>query len=225
MKKSLDKTERSLFEELDAEIRVSTGKDIVTYKKETVVHIVQRYLKDSGYSRVEVVEMVNGFVDHFKSSLMQGATIVITKHGRLVPRIKQGGRPVRDLSRNRQIEMKTTATATFSKTKKAMGEKVTSRGLTQSFMEKFDDEPNKQRMAGYIASTFFACIARTKNEGIRMEVRGLGVFRSQRIKARTGRNPKTGEKTEIKETVYPRFRISKPFRDELAASLAKIDGN
>ncbi|HHJ3076354.1 TPA: HU family DNA-binding protein [Vibrio parahaemolyticus] len=223
MKNSLDKTERSLFEEVDAEIRENTGKDTVTYKKETVAQIVLSYLKDSGYSRVEIVGMVNGFVEHFKSALMEGSTIVITKHGRLVPRIKKGGRPVRDLSRNRQIEMKTTATATFSKTKKAMGGKVTSRGLTQSFMEQFEGDRNKQILAGYIASTFFACIARTKNENVRMEVRGLGVFRSQRINARTGRNPKTGEKTDIKEAVYPRFRISKPFRDELAEALSKID--
>ncbi|EGR2227710.1 integration host factor subunit beta [Vibrio parahaemolyticus] len=90
-------------------------------------------------------------------------------------------------------------------------------------MEQFEGDRNKQILAGYIASTFFACIARTKNENIRMEVRGLGVFRSKRINARTGRNPKTGEKTDIKEAVYPRFRISKPFRDELAEALSKID--
>ena len=222
MKNSLDKTGRSLFEEIHAEIREKTGKDIVTYKKETVVQIILRYLKDSGYSRVEVIELVNFFVEHFKSALKEGSTIVITKHGRLVPRIKEGGRPVRDLSRDRQIEMKTTATATFSKTKKAMGGKVTSRGLIQSFMDLFESDRNKQVLAGYVASTFFACIARTKNENVRMEVRGLGVFRSQRIDARTGRNPKTGEKTDIKEAVYPRFKISKPFRDELAEALSKI---
>ncbi|KDM90977.1 HU family DNA-binding protein [Photobacterium galatheae] len=221
MKNSQDKTDRSLFEELDAQIREETGKHVVTYKKETVAQIVLNYLQESGYSRIEVVEVVNDFVEHFKSALLDGSTIVISKHGRLVPRLKAGGRPVRDLSRNTQIKMKTTATVTFSKTKKATGGKVTIRGLAQSFMAQYDSDHRKQVLAGYIASTFFACITRTKSENHRMEVRGLGVFRSQKIKARVGRNPKTGEQTNILEATYPRFRISKPFRDELAAALSR----
>lgn len=219
MKNSIEKANKSFFEDIDNQIRENTGKNIITYKKETVAQLVLSHLKGNGYSRVEAIEMVNDFVEHFKAALLAGSSIVITKHGRLVPRVKEGGRPVRDLSRGKQIEMKTTATVTFSKTKKATGGKVTSRSLVQTFVEKFEGDQKKQYLAGYIASTFFACVARTRNENHRMEVRGLGVFRSQRLKARIGRNPKTGDKTQIEEAVYPRFKVSKPFRDELVAAL------
>lgn len=209
----------SLFSAVDEKIVSATGKTTITYKKETVTQMVFDNLKEAGYLKNDVAVMVNNFVDHMKKTLLDGNAIVIKDHGRLVPRLKAGGRPVRDLSRNKVIEMKETATVTFSKNKKIDGEKITSREMTRQFIENNAESDNSRILAIMVAMVFMACIVRTKSENHRMEVRGLGVFRSKTIKERVGRNPKTGEQTVIEEATYPRFRVSKPFRDELTEKL------
>ena len=220
MNASIDKIHKSLFDEMDTELLCQLKGSKITYKKETVTKLVLNHLGDHDYSRAEASNLVNAFVKHFKETLLGGSSIVIKKHGKLVPRVKVGGRPVRDLSRGTKICMEETATVTFSKTQKSLNGKVSSRQLIASFVENYNDEPRTQYLAKFIAATFFACIARTRSDNHRMEVRGLGVFRSQRIKERAGRNPKTGEETKVVETVYPRFRVSKPFRLQLLESLS-----
>ena len=211
--------QKSLFNDIDRELMIKAKKQQITYKKETVVKLVLTHLKGHGYTRLEAATLVNAFVDHFKEILLNGSSISIKKHGKLVPRVKAGGRPVRDLSRGTSSSMKDMATVTFSKTQKSLNGKISSRQLIQLFVEKYSNNPRNQYLAKFIAATFFACVARTRSDVHRMEVRGLGVFRSQRIKERSGRNPKTGEDTMVDETIYPRFRVSKPFRIELLNSL------
>jgi integration host factor subunit beta len=220
--KSLNETIKTLnFDSLDSEIMASTGKDEVTYKKDTVSQLVLESFEEEGFSRQDAAGMVNNFVDFLKAQLLEGTALIFTGHGRLIPRLKEGGRPVRDLSRSTSIEMKTTATITFSKTQKCQGEKISTRRIVKDFIASQIEQQNSAILAELTAEMFIALIHRTKIEGRRMEVRGLGVFRSTLVESREGRNPKTGEATHIPATSYPRFRISTPFRKELTESLAK----
>lgn len=211
------------FEKLDLSILEKTKKTHITYKKDTIVQVVLEHFKDEGFSRLETVEMVNNFVEHFKSTLLSSKAIIISGHGRLIPRLKAGGRPVRDLAREQTIEMEETATITFSKTHKCHDGKISSRRLIQEFAQDFDSEFKKQMLAEIVGSTFVTFIHRTRMANCRMEIRGLGVFRSTKVKAREGRNPKTGKSTYIPESTYPRFKISAPFRRELTEKLRASD--
>ena len=134
--KSLNETIKTLnFDALDSEIMASTGKEEVTYKKDTVSQLVLENFQEECFSRQDAAGMVNNFVDFLKARLLEGTALIFTGHGRLIPRLKQGGRPVRDLSRSTSIEMKTTATITFSKTQKCQGEKISTRRIVKDFVQ------------------------------------------------------------------------------------------
>lgn len=49
--------------------------------------------------------------------------------------------------------------------------------------------------------------------GERVQITGFGTFESKRRKARTGRNPRTGETIQIPATNTPSFRAGKGLKD------------
>ena len=54
--------------------------------------------------------------------------------------------------------------------------------------------------------------------GERIEVRGFGIFEAKETKARSGRNPATGESIEIPAGRKATFRPSKELKQRLAAT-------
>jgi integration host factor subunit beta len=58
--------------------------------------------------------------------------------------------------------------------------------------------------------------ALTKNE--RIEIRGLGSYVAREYKTYTGRNPKTGDKVEIKPKRSPYFKVGKELKNRLNGS-------
>ena len=52
-------------------------------------------------------------------------------------------------------------------------------------------------------------------KGHKVEIRGFGVFQSKKRKARTARNPKTGELITLNEKTIPLFKISDEFTKKL----------
>lgn len=56
-------------------------------------------------------------------------------------------------------------------------------------------------------------IARTLKKGQRVQITGFGTFETRRRKARTGRNPRTGETIKIAATRTPSFRAGKGLKD------------
>jgi nucleoid DNA-binding protein len=59
--------------------------------------------------------------------------------------------------------------------------------------------------------------ARALAAGERIDLRGFGIFTVKETKARTGRNPRTGEVVAIAASRKVTFRPSKELRDRLAA--------
>lgn len=51
--------------------------------------------------------------------------------------------------------------------------------------------------------------------GERIEIRGFGSFVIKEYKSYTGRNPKTGEKIEVKPKKLPYFKVGKELKDRL----------
>lgn len=56
-------------------------------------------------------------------------------------------------------------------------------------------------------------IAQELKQGGRVQITGFGTFEAKQRKARTGRNPRTGETIKIGATKTPSFRAGKGLKD------------
>jgi DNA-binding protein HU-beta len=61
----------------------------------------------------------------------------------------------------------------------------------------------------------FASIPKAMKKGTPVTIAGFGTFKVAKRKARTGRNPRTGEEIKIKASRAPRFVASKTLKDIL----------
>ena len=64
-----------------------------------------------------------------------------------------------------------------------------------------------------IVDTFFDSIIDAILSNDKVEIRGFGSFRIRQRNARTGRNPKTGDKVDVPAKRVPYFKPSKELRD------------
>ncbi|WP_457570897.1 HU family DNA-binding protein [Desulfovulcanus sp.] len=64
-----------------------------------------------------------------------------------------------------------------------------------------------------IVNVFFDSMKEALKNGNRVEIRGFGSFKIKDYKGYQGRNPKTGEKVEVKPKKLPFFRAGKELKD------------
>src|SRR5467141_743167 len=64
-----------------------------------------------------------------------------------------------------------------------------------------------------IVETIFESIIGALQKGEKIEIRGFGSFRTRERRGRVGRNPKTGEKVEVRAKKIPFFKPSKELKD------------
>ena len=64
-----------------------------------------------------------------------------------------------------------------------------------------------------VVNTFFDSIVGSLRRQEKVELRGFGSFKLRRRRARTGRNPKTGERVEVPAKVVPYFKPGKDLRE------------
>jgi integration host factor subunit beta len=74
-----------------------------------------------------------------------------------------------------------------------------------------------------IVETFFEGVIEAVAADDKVEIRGFGSFRTRQRNARTGRNPKTGDKVEVPAKRVPYFKPSKELRDMVNQSTAIDD--
>jgi integration host factor subunit beta len=74
-----------------------------------------------------------------------------------------------------------------------------------------------------IVETFFEGVIEAVSADDKVEIRGFGSFRTRQRNARTGRNPKTGDKVEVPAKRVPYFKPSKELRDMVNHSTAIDD--
>ena len=67
--------------------------------------------------------------------------------------------------------------------------------------------------AGSALDAFVATITGALKKKKAVTIVGFGTFDTQKRKARTGRNPQTGEPLKIKASTAPRFRPGKTLKD------------
>jgi integration host factor subunit beta len=78
-----------------------------------------------------------------------------------------------------------------------------------------------RRDSEVIVDTLFDSVIGALKSGDKIEIRGFGSFRTRQRKARTGRNPKTGDKVEVPAKRVPFFKPSKELRDSVNPKEAK----
>lgn len=72
-----------------------------------------------------------------------------------------------------------------------------------------------QRDIENIVNTILGTIVDAMKGGDRVELRGFGAFSVKSRPARTGRNPRTGEKVPVSEKFVPFFKTGKEMRERL----------
>ncbi len=72
-----------------------------------------------------------------------------------------------------------------------------------------------QRDAERIVGTILDTITERLADGGRVELRGFGAFSTRTRRARTGRNPRTGESVPVEEKRVPHFKPGKELRERL----------
>jgi integration host factor subunit beta len=63
-----------------------------------------------------------------------------------------------------------------------------------------------------IVNTVLLTITHALRDGDRVELRGFGAFSAKQRKARSGRNPRTGEKVSVDQKLAPAFKTGKELR-------------
>lgn len=66
-----------------------------------------------------------------------------------------------------------------------------------------------------LVATVFEEITRALADGKRVELRGFGAFSTKGRRARTGRNPRTGDAVEVEAKRVPYFKCGKELRERL----------
>ena len=72
-----------------------------------------------------------------------------------------------------------------------------------------------QRDVENIVNAILGEIVAAMARGDRVELRGFGAFSTKQRQARTGRNPRTGDKVPVQEKFVPFFKTGKEMRERL----------
>ncbi len=80
--------------------------------------------------------------------------------------------------------------------------------------------PKKQAEA--IVDLVFDSMVDAMKRGERIEIRGFGSFVVKDYKPYTGRNPKTGDKVDVRAKKLPFFKVGKEMKERVDASDAPI---
>jgi DNA-binding protein HU-beta len=71
------------------------------------------------------------------------------------------------------------------------------------------------RAVDALFSTDDGILAKALDRGDRVQITGFGTFEAKKRKARTGRNPRTGETIQIAASKTPSFRAGKGLKDAI----------
>lgn len=88
---------------------------------------------------------------------------------------------------------------------------MTKEGLIEAVMKEAGFE-HKTDSAKAVEAVF-GTITKTLGRGEDVAITGFGTFRVAKRAAREGRNPKTGEKIQIKASIKPKFRAGKALKE------------
>jgi DNA-binding protein HU-beta len=74
-------------------------------------------------------------------------------------------------------------------------------------------ETSTKKQAQLAVDAVFETMTKALSRGEEVAISGFGIFKAMKSAARTGVNPKTGEKIQIKASVKPKFRAAKALKE------------
>jgi integration host factor subunit beta len=91
--------------------------------------------------------------------------------------------------------------------------------MTKSdLIEKLSEQGKlSKKQAETIVAHVFDSMTAAMKAGDRIEIRGFGSFKVKHYKPYVGRNPKTGEKVEVKAKKLPFFKVGKELKEMVDA--------
>lgn len=78
------------------------------------------------------------------------------------------------------------------------------------------DSDVSKALAERVLNSITGSLERCLKKGDKITLTGFGTFSVNKRKARTGRNPQTGQVIQIKATRVPRFKAGKSLKDAVA---------
>ena len=87
--------------------------------------------------------------------------------------------------------------------------------LAEVFAEKHSDSALQAKDVEYSVKVLVDTMTRALAKGQRIEIRGFGSFDLNERPARTGRNPKTGERVQVSAKKVPHFKPGKELRERV----------
>ena len=87
--------------------------------------------------------------------------------------------------------------------------------LSEVFAEKHSDSALQAKDVEYSVKVLVDTMTRALAKGQRIEIRGFGSFDLNERPARTGRNPKTGERVQVPAKKVPHFKPGKELRERV----------
>lgn len=87
--------------------------------------------------------------------------------------------------------------------------------MTKSdLIEKLSEQGKlSKKQAETIVAHVFDAMMEAMKAGDRIEIRGFGSFKVKSYKPYTGRNPKTGEKVQVRSKKLPFFKVGKELKE------------
>ena len=87
--------------------------------------------------------------------------------------------------------------------------------LAEVFAEKHSDSALQAKDVEYSVKVLVDTMTRALAKGQRIEIRGFGSSDLNERPARTGRNPKTGERVQVPAKKVPHFKPGKELRERV----------
>ena len=183
----------------------------------TKQHLAQRILKANGYalSHIEGETIVDSVFEILTSTLLKKQIICIKNTGFICPVYKKERTGVRNPKAKESAVMGAHWTATWRTSKNehpSLAINDLRNLLRNTLIEKKVLENKSSRVdktfVSEIVDILFEAIRSVATGDYRIEVRGFGVLRPVFQKARTARNPKTGESVQVGEHFKINFRLS-----------------
>lgn len=88
--------------------------------------------------------------------------------------------------------------------------------LVQTLSSRADIRKSEaQRVVDVLFGADDGIISKALRRGDRVQITGFGTFETRKRKARTGRNPRTGQEIKIAASKSPSFRAGKGLKDSI----------
>lgn len=192
-----------------------------------------------GHFPVEAATALNLMLEVCVDALASNKQVAFKNFGKLRPRIKKEGRPVRNPKTGEGSVMPEIATVTMPASKGTSStpcpiedtqSKFNTSDITDGLRSRLLSTMQHKKcdiykLADCTVKEFIAALIETEDCETRIEIRGFGTFRCKKKEPQPTRNPRTKEKVISKGGIRKHFKVSRKLREHIYPNLKAIVQN